>query len=136
MGFAFGDSAVETAWTDEIAEAVRDWFASDAPTAMSDAKPQIKALARAGVEVRGTVIDALIAGWIARPSFPDKTLAHLVDRYLGEQLPVADPDQLVPENDGASPGQMSWFTLRAASAAVEIPSVRGRCCSTSRCRPS
>ena len=126
VGFAFGDSAVETAWTDEIAEAVRDWFASDAPTAMSDAKPQIKALARAGVEVRGTVIDALIAGWIARPSFPDKTLAHLVDRYLGEQLPVADPDQLVPENDGASPGQMSWFTLRAASAAVEELPERAR----------
>ena len=126
VGFAFGDAVVEAAWNEQTAAAVRAWFASAAPKAMCDAKIQVKALARAGVDVRGTVIDALIAGWIARPSFPDKTLAHLVDRYLGEQLPQADPDQLVPENEGASPGQLAWFTLRTASAAVEALPERAR----------
>ena len=126
VGFAFGDAVVEAAWNDQTASAVRAWFASDAPKAMCDAKIQVKALARGGLDVRGTVIDALIAGWIARPSFPDKTLAHLVDRYLGEQLPQADPDQLVPENEGASPGQLAWFTLRTASAAVEALPERAR----------
>jgi DNA polymerase I len=60
--------------------------------------------------------DVVLAGWLLRPSFPDKTLADLVDRYLGEKLPEADPTQLVPETEGATPGQISWFVLRVAQA--------------------
>ncbi|MTE24001.1 DNA polymerase I [Microbacterium sp. ZXX196] len=126
LGLATADAAVEAAWSDEAADAVRAWFASDAPKVMCDAKVQVKALRRAGVEVRGLRTDALIAGWIARPAFPDKTLAHLVDRYLGERLPEADPDQLVPETDGATPGQLSWYTLRAAEAVVAALPERAR----------
>ena len=51
-----------------------------------------------------------------RPSFPDKTLADLVQRELDEKLPVADPTQLVPETEGATPSQLSWFTRRVAEA--------------------
>ncbi len=118
LGFAAEDAAIEVEWADGAADALGAWFASDARKAMCDAKVQIKALRRAGVEVRALGVDALIAGWIARPSFPDKTLGHLVDRYLGERLPEADPAQLVPEDDGASAGQLAWYTLRV-SAAVE-----------------
>ncbi|NHI17085.1 DNA polymerase I [Microbacterium excoecariae] len=126
LGLATADAAVEAAWSEEAADAVRAWFASDAPKVMCDAKVQVKALGRAGVEVRGLRTDALIAGWIAKPAFPDKTLAHLVDRYLGERLPEADPDQLVPETDGATPGQLSWYTLRAAEAVVTSLPERAR----------
>ncbi|MGL1503036.1 hypothetical protein ACSTIB_23405, partial [Vibrio parahaemolyticus] len=84
-------------------------LASDAPKAFAAAKPQLKALARAGVEVGGIVDDVILTGWLVRPSFPDKTLADLVDRYLGEKLPEADPTQLVPETEGATPGQLSWY---------------------------
>ncbi|MGI6878190.1 DNA polymerase I [Microbacterium sp. gxy059] len=119
LGLATSDAAVEAAWSDDVRDAVASWFASDAPKVMCDAKTQVKALRRAGLEVRGLANDALIAGWVARPSFPDKTLAHLVDRYLGETLPEADPNQLVPENDGATPGQLSWYALRAGEAVVE-----------------
>jgi len=108
--------AVETGWNDEVAASVRGWFASDAVKAFSDAKPQIKALARAGVTTAGIGFDTIIAGWLVRPSFPDKSLGHLVDRYLDEKLPEADPTQLVPETEGATPGQLSWFTLRVADA--------------------
>ena len=108
--------AVETSWSDEVAASVRDWFASEAVKAFSDAKPQIKALARAGVPTAGIGFDTIIAGWLVRPSFPDKSLGHLVDRYLDEKLPEADPTQLVPETEGATPGQLSWFTLRVADA--------------------
>jgi DNA polymerase-1 len=95
---------------------VRAWFASDADKTFSDAKPQIKALSRAGVTTAGIGFDTIIAGWLVRPSFPDKSLGHLVDRYLDEKLPEADPTQLVPETEGATPGQLSWFTLRVAEA--------------------
>jgi DNA polymerase-1 len=52
----------------------------------------------------------------AAPSFPDKGLGDLVDRYLDEKLPEADPTQLVPETEGATPGQLSWYALRVADA--------------------
>ena len=54
----------------------------------------------------------IVAGWLLRPSFPDKTLADLVDRYLDEKLPEADPDQLVPETRARRPAhRVAWFTL-------------------------
>ncbi|MGM7677823.1 DNA polymerase I [Microbacterium sp. A94] len=106
----------ETDWSEGTVEALRSWLESDAPTVLNDAKPQIKALLRAGIRLGGVMYDTLLAGWLLRPSFPDKTLAHLVERYLGEKLPVADPSQLVPETDGATPAQEAWFTVRTAAA--------------------
>jgi len=106
----------ETDWSDATADALRLWLESDTPKVLNDAKPQVKALHRAGIRLGGLSYDTLLAGWLLRPSFPDKTLAHLVDRYLDEKLPVADPTQLVPETDGATPSQEAWFTLRTAAA--------------------
>lgn len=105
----------EADWTDTTAEALRPWFASDAPKMFNDAKPQVKALLRAGVRVGGLSYDTLLAGWLMRPSLPDKTLVHLVERYLDEKMPVADPSQLVPETEGATPSQEAWFALRTAA---------------------
>ncbi|MCX6501253.1 MAG: DNA polymerase I [Microbacterium sp.] len=122
IGLAQHDAAVEADWTDVVADALRDWLASDAAKVFHDAKPQTKALRRAGLTLGGVVMDTLLAGWLVRPSFPDKTLANLVERYLGEKLPEADPNQLVPENDGATPGQLAWFTRRLGAAiAEELP---------------
>lgn len=122
IGFATTDAAAEATWTPEVAEALTPWLASDAPKVFSDAKPQVKALRRAGLAVGGLAFDVIVAGWLLRPSFPDKTLAHLVDRYLDEKLPEADPTQLVPETEGATPGQLSWFTMRVAEAVrAELP---------------
>ncbi|WP_347345943.1 DNA polymerase I [Microbacterium sp.] len=116
VGLATADAAVEATWTPELAEALAPWLAGDAPKVLADAKPQVKALRRAGVRLGGLVFDPILAGWLARPSFPDKTLADLVDRYLDEKLPESDPTQLVPETEGATPGQLSWYTLRVTAA--------------------
>lgn len=116
IGLATTAAAVEADWTPAVADAVRDWFASPAPKSFADAKPQVKALTRGGVPVAGIGFDVVLAGWLVRPSFPDKTLADLVDRYLGEKLPEADPTQLVPETEGATPGQLSWYVLRVEEA--------------------
>jgi DNA polymerase-1 len=122
IGFATKDAAAEAEWAPEVAEALAPWLASDAPKIFSDAKPQAKALHRAGRRLGGLVFDTILAGWLVRPSFPDKTLADLVDRYLDEKLPESDPTQLVPETEGATPGQLSWFTLRVAeSLRAELP---------------
>ncbi|MGP6204139.1 DNA polymerase I [Microbacterium sp. F2] len=122
LGFARGDDVVETSWTAESEARLSGWFASDSPKVFADAKPQIKMLRRAGVSVAGVAFDTALAGWLLRPSFPDKTLGDLVDRYLGEKLPEADPTQLIPETEGATPGQLSWFTQRVANALrAELP---------------
>jgi DNA polymerase-1 len=113
---AAGGAAVEASWSPEVADAVGEWLASDAPKVLSDAKPQVKALRRAGVRLGGLAFDTIVAGWLLRPSFPDKNLGDLVDRYLDEKLPESDPTQLVPETEGATPGQLSWFTLRVTEA--------------------
>ncbi|MGO1769727.1 MAG: DNA polymerase I [Microbacterium sp.] len=114
IGLARLDEVAEATWSDDVADAVGEWLASDAPKVIADAKPQVKALARAGAPLGGLAGDPLIAGWMLRPSFPDKTLGHLVERLLGERLPESDPTQLVPEHDGATPGQVAWYSLRVA----------------------
>ncbi|MFL0409755.1 DNA polymerase I [Microbacterium paludicola] len=122
IGLAAAGEAVEASWSDEVATALGPWLSSTAPKVLSDAKPQVKALGRAGATVGGLAFDTIVAGWLLRPSFPDRTLGHLVERYLGEKLPEADPSQLVPETEGATPGQLSWYTLRvAAGLRDELP---------------
>ena len=112
VGIASLDAAVEAPWSDDLAGALGDWLESDAPKVLIDAKPQVKALRRAGVALGGLSFDPILAGWLVRPSFPDKTLGDLVGRYLDEKLPEADPRQLVPETEGATPGQLGWYALR------------------------
>ncbi|MBD8012573.1 DNA polymerase I [Microbacterium sp. Re1] len=119
VGAATETELRECSWGPETAHALTAWLESDAPKVLNDAKPQVKALLRDGIRLGGLAHDTLLAGWLMRPSFPDKTLAHLVGRYLDEKLPEADPTQLVPETDGATPSQEAWFTLRTAAAIRE-----------------
>ncbi|GAA3946284.1 DNA polymerase I [Microbacterium soli] len=119
IGVATASELRECDWDDAAAAALGPWLESRAPKVMNDAKPAVKALLRDGIRLGGLAYDTLLAGWLIRPSFPDKTLAHLVARYLDEKLPEADPTQLVPEDEGATPSQEAWFTLRTAAAIRE-----------------
>ncbi len=116
VGLATETELREADWSDALAEALRPWFESPSPKILHDAKVQIKALGRSGVRLGGLAYDTSLAGWLLRPSFPDKTLGDLAERYLGEKLPEADPSQLVPETEGATPSQEAWFALRVATA--------------------
>ncbi|WP_433677508.1 DNA polymerase I [Microbacterium gorillae] len=117
VGVADASESVEFDWSDDADLAA--WLASPAEKVLHDAKPQLKAVRALGGDLAGIVFDTNLAGWLVRPSYPDKSLADLVERYLGEKLPEADPRQLVPETEGATPGQLSWFTLRTAEAIRE-----------------
>jgi len=119
LGAATETDLREIDWSDEVADALRPWLESDRPKIIHDAKPQVKALRRQGIRLAGLAYDTSLAGWLLRPSFPDKTLGDLVERYLGEKLPEADPSQLVPETEGATPAQEAWFALRVATALRE-----------------
>jgi DNA polymerase I len=119
LGAATVESLREVDWSDGAAAGLTAWLESDRPKVLHDAKPQVKALLRVGIRLDGLAYDTSLAGWLLRPSFPDKTLADLVERYLGEKLPEADPSQLVPETEGATPSQEAWFALRVAQALRE-----------------
>ncbi len=116
IGVATEAELREGDWNEQAISALRGWIEGSSAKALHDAKPQVKALLRAGLRLGGLSYDTSLAGWLLRPSFPDKSLGDLVERYLGEKLPESDPSQLVPETEGATPSQEAWFTLRTTNA--------------------
>ena len=98
------------------------WLASDAPKLMFDAKPQLKALMDAGLEVGGTIADGQLAAYLRRPQNAPKRLAELVQQTIDEPLPERDPNQLALDDEGAGESFVAsdaWFLHRAATAAIE-----------------
>ena len=95
------------------------WLASDAPKVLFDAKQQIAVAARAGATIGGIDGDLLLASWLLRPQTPDKSIEEAVFRFLGEQVPEGDPNQLVPdEGSVADAAALAWYIVRAHEAAV------------------
>ncbi|MEN0103813.1 MAG: DNA polymerase I [Curtobacterium sp.] len=97
-------------------EQLTAWFASDAPKHFHDAKAAVKALGTAGIAVNGIAGDARIMGWLANPGKQGQPLSDLVYQELGEELPTADPNQLVPETDPVNVGVHAWYVLRVTTA--------------------
>lgn len=123
FGLATGSEIAAVAWQPGRADyqPLEEWLAGPGPKIMHDAKPQVKALTRAGLKLAGLAVDTLVAGWLLRPGGPDRTLADLVTRYLDETLPVVDPNQLVPDDSQAGGVAVdSWYTVRLAASLVGL----------------
>ncbi|MGW9185133.1 DNA polymerase I [Agromyces sp. NPDC055661] len=128
-GIATADESVHLAWQAGAPETApfEVWLGSDAPKILTDAKPQLKALARSGLAIDGLVLDTLLAGWLVRPILQEKTLSDLVSYHLGETVPQADPAMLVPEegSDSGAP-EYAWYTLRLAPVVLRALSEESR----------
>ncbi|MFD1203059.1 DNA polymerase I [Leucobacter albus] len=121
VGLATPDSTVKLVWQPGGRDYAQfeAWLASDAPKVFFDAKAQLRLAAAAGVEIGGIAGDALLAAWVFRPIAPEKTIAEAVFRYLGEEVPVGDPNQLVPEEGSvATTEQLAWYIVRVHAAIV------------------
>lgn len=95
------------------------WLSSSAPKVFFDAKPQLEAAAHSALLVNGPFEDSLLAAQLVRPQGTEKGLGELVDRFLAEQLPLADPNQLVPdENSNAGAATDAWFAARLLPTAL------------------
>lgn len=107
--------------------ALEKWLASDAPKHMHASKAQLKLLRAAGLELRGIAFDTMLAAWLIKPGVKAESLESQVYDYLGETLAQADPNQLVPDTEGASPATEAWYVLRVAEylAAKLDPGSRG-----------
>ncbi len=116
FGLAAADDTVYVPWAPGRPdyEALEEWIASSAPKYFFHAKPQFKALSRAGFVVDGLAFDTRIASWLVRPGAAPQSLAEQVYEVLGETLPVSDPNQLVPINDAVSPATEAWYIRRVA----------------------
>ncbi|MBO1738442.1 DNA polymerase I [Leifsonia sp. TF02-11] len=116
FGLAAADDTVYVPWAAgrRDYEALEEWIASSAPKYFFHAKPQFKALSRAGFVVDGLAFDTRIASWLVKPGAAPQSLAEQVYEVLGETLPVSDPNQLVPINDAVSPATEAWYIRRVA----------------------
>lgn len=116
FGLATADDSVYVPWVAGRPDytALEEWLASSAPKYFFHAKPQFKALSRAGFVVDGLAFDTRIASWLVKPGAAAQSLAEQVYEVLGETLPVSDPNQLVPINDAVSPATEAWFIRRVA----------------------
>jgi DNA polymerase-1 len=95
------------------------WLASDAPKVLHASKREFKLLAQAGLPLGGISFDTSIAAWLLRPGSKPGDLASQVYDALGETLPQADPNQLVPATEAISPATEAWFLTRLAQALEE-----------------
>ncbi|WP_431277035.1 DNA polymerase I [Leifsonia poae] len=116
FGLAAEDDTVYVPWAAGRMDyqALEEWLASSAPKYFFHAKPQYKALSRAGLIVDGIAFDTLIASWLVRPGGAQQSLAEQVYEVLGETLPVSDPNQLVALTDAVSPATEAWYVRRVA----------------------
>lgn len=122
VGAATADSTVLFHWIPggRDYDQFEQWLASDAPKVFFDAKHQIGAARAAGAQIGGIAGDLLIAAWLLRPATAEKNVADAVFRFLGEQIPEGDPNQLVPdEGSVADAAAIAWYVVRAHAVAVE-----------------
>ena len=122
VGAATADSSVVFQWQPGGRDYTlfEQWLASDTPKVFFDAKQQIAIARRAGVEIGGIAGDLLLAAWLLRPQTPEKTIEEAVQRFLGEQVPTGDPNQLVPDENSVVDGAaLAWYVVRAHAAAIE-----------------
>ncbi|RZT61121.1 DNA polymerase I [Leucobacter luti] len=122
VGLATPESSVLFTWQPGGRDYAQfeEWLASDAPKIFFDAKHQIRAAAAAEVRLGGIAGDLLLAAWLLRPATADKTIPEAVFRFLGEQVPEGDPNQLVPdEGSVADAAALAWYVVRTHAAAVE-----------------
>lgn len=121
IGVATPSESVLLEWIPERADyaPLEAWLASEAPKVLYGAKPQLKALTRAGLALGGLAFDAELAAYLLKPGGAEKGLADLVARRLGETMPVTDPNQLVPSEDSGSAATDAWYVLRLVEPLTE-----------------
>ncbi|MEY4039422.1 MAG: polymerase [Actinomycetota bacterium] len=121
VGLATETETVVVPWSPVLADLqpLLDWFAGPTPKIFQGAKEQIKVLLRLGVTVENLGFDTEIADWVLRPDSSKRDFADLVRHYLHEIVPIPDPNQLVPDDDGLDVAGRAWFILRLDRALRE-----------------
>ncbi|TWX40721.1 DNA polymerase I [Frigoribacterium sp. ACAM 257] len=118
LGISSHDESAYVPWATGRGDyvALEAWLDADSPKVLHDAKRAYKALSKAGLALTGIAGDTRVAAWLLRPGRTSFALTDLVYEQLGETLPVADPNQLVPADEQVSVATEAWYTLRLAES--------------------
>ena len=121
LGLASKDDSAWVPWKEGTGDyvALEAWLASDAPKHLQSAKAQLKVMRSSGLVVNGIAFDTSIAAWLIKPGVKETDLAQQVYDFLGDRLPQADPNQLVPDTEALSPATEAWYILRVAEYLAE-----------------
>lgn len=133
IGLATATETVQVNWAAHRPDyaALEAWFSSDSPKLLADVKAASGVLARLDIGLAGVVWDSRLAAWLERPGAKSYDLADLVHDVLGEVMPQADPNQLVPDTDSISPATVAWFLHRlVAEQRQALPETSARVLAT------
>ncbi|KQR46967.1 DNA polymerase I [Frigoribacterium sp. Leaf164] len=121
LGISSHDESAYVPWATGRGDyvALEAWLDDASPKVLHDSKRAYKALSRAGLRLTGIVGDTRVAAWLLRPGRTSFALTDLVYEQLGETLPVADPNQLVPADEQVSVATEAWYTLRLSESLTE-----------------
>jgi len=116
LGIASAVDSVYVPWEAERPDyvALESWLAGGAPKYLQGSKQQLKALRGSGLDLGGIAFDTSLAAWLLKPGGKADDLASQVYDHLGETLPQADPNQLVPDVEAVSVATEAWYVLRVA----------------------
>ena len=114
FGLATATETVQVNWAAHRPDyaALEAWLSSDAPKLLADVKTASGVLASLDITLAGVVWDSRLAAWLERPGAKSYDLVDLVHDVLGEAMPQADPNQLVPDTESISPATVAWFLHR------------------------
>lgn len=128
QGVALANAEEALYFQGEVGE-LREWLEDSAsPKLLHDAKNVKLALARQGLKVEGVVADTFLMSYLLEPTRQQHPLALLVEKYLGQRLPVVtvEPPVKAPKKkkvkaaDGADPGSL-FEESGAAPEAMPAP---------------
>ena len=118
LGLSSGDEIAYVPWKTGAADLkpVAEWLAGTQPKVLYGAKSAIKLLRLEGYDINGIGFDVEVADWLLRPDVAKRDLSSLSELYLGESLPVADPNQLLPDDSQLGAGDRAWYVLHIEQA--------------------
>jgi len=121
LGIASSNDSAFVPWETDRPDyvALEAWLASDAPKYLQGSKQQLKALRRSGLDLGGIAFDTSLAAWLLKPAGKADDLASQVYDFLGETLPQADPNQLVPDTEAVNIATEAWYVLRVTEYLAE-----------------
>ncbi len=114
IGLATASESVQVNWAAHRPDyaALGAWLSSESPKIFADVKSASSVLAGLNMTLAGVAWDSRLAAWLQRPGAKSYDLADLVHDVLGEVMPQADPNQLVPDTESISPAIAAWFLWR------------------------
>lgn len=95
------------------------WLAGPGPKIVHDGKALGHLLSDFGLTLGGVVRDTRIAAWLLDSSTKSLALADVARLLTGLDVPVADPNELVPSVDPASTATAAW-TLTQLDTELEV----------------